>query len=79
MPGDYTITGGIVRSIDERHIVDGYGTATGGIIRSIDKIHTGRRVFVGTFSCAQIDLRKVRERELATLDEKSTSSGIAKN
>ena len=26
---------------------------------------------------AQIDLRKTRERELATLDEKSTSSGIA--
>ena len=33
--------------------------------------------FVETFSCAQIDLRKTRERELATLDEKSTSSGIA--
>ena len=33
--------------------------------------------FVGTFSCAQNDLRKGRERELATLDEKSTSSGIA--
>ena len=34
--------------------------------------------FVGTFSCAQIGLRKARERELATtLDEKSTSSGIA--
>ena len=33
--------------------------------------------FVGTFSCAQIDLRKARERELATLDEISTSSGIA--
>ena len=32
---------------------------------------------VGTFSRAQIDLRKARERELATLDEKSTSSGIA--
>ena len=32
--------------------------------------------FLGTFSCAQIDLRKARERELATLDEKSTSSGI---
>ena len=26
---------------------------------------------------AQIDLRKARERELATLDEKSTRSGIA--
>ena len=33
--------------------------------------------FVGSFSCAQIDLRKARERELATLDEKTTSSGIA--
>ena len=32
--------------------------------------------FVGSFSCAQIDLRKARERELATLDEKSTSSGL---
>ena len=29
-----------------------------------------------TFSCVQIDVRKTRERELATLDEKSTSSGI---
>ena len=33
--------------------------------------------FVGTISCAQVDLRKLRERELATLEEKSTSSGIA--
>ena len=34
--------------------------------------------FVETLSCAQMDLRKAREeRELATLDEKSTSSGIA--
>ena len=32
--------------------------------------------FVGNFSCAQIDLRKARERELATLDKKWTSSGI---
>ena len=33
--------------------------------------------FVGT-SCAQIDWRKARERELATLDEKSTTSnGVA--
>ena len=31
--------------------------------------------FCGTFSCALIDLRKARERELATLDEKSTTSG----
>ena len=29
------------------------------------------------YSCAQIDLRKARERELATLDEKPTSSEIA--
>ena len=34
-------------------------------------------MFVGTFSCAQVDFRKARERELATLDEKSTGSGIA--
>ena len=34
-------------------------------------------IFVKTLSCAQLDLRKARERELATLDEKSTSSGIA--
>ena len=33
--------------------------------------------FVGNFSCAQIDLRKAREHEVASLDEKSTSSGIA--
>ena len=33
--------------------------------------------FVRTFSCAQIDLRIAREGELATHDEKSTSSGIA--
>ena len=32
---------------------------------------------MGTFSCAQIVLRKARERELATLDEKSTSNEIA--
>ena len=31
----------------------------------------------GSFPCALIDLRKARERELATLDEKSTSNGIA--
>ena len=33
--------------------------------------------FVGTFSCAQIDLRKAREGGSETLDKKSTSSGIA--
>ena len=31
----------------------------------------------GLFFVHKIDLRKARERELATLDEKSTSSGIA--
>ena len=31
----------------------------------------------GDFFCAQIDLRKARERELATLDEKTTSNGFA--
>ena len=35
-----------------------------------------RNNFVGTFSCAQIDLRKSRERELATLDGKSMSGRI---
>ena len=34
-----------------------------------------RIIFGGTFSCALIDLRKVRERELATLSERSTISG----
>ena len=38
-------------------------------------MHT-RINWLGLFLCAQIDLRKAREREL-TLDEKSTSSGIA--
>ena len=33
--------------------------------------------FVGTYSCAQVYSRKARKRELPTLDEKSTSSGIA--
>ena len=33
--------------------------------------------FVGTFSCAQFGLRKARERELATFDEKLMSSEIA--
>ena len=41
------------------------------------RVHTYAYKFVGTFSLAQIDLRKTRERELATLDEKFTSSGIA--
>ena len=32
---------------------------------------------LGLFSCASTDLRKAREREFATLDGKSTSSGSA--
>ena len=40
------------------------------------RVDTGTNSW-GFFSCTQIDLRKTRERELATLDEKSTSSGIA--
>ena len=43
------------------------------------QVHTRIKSYISTFSCAQIDLRKARERELAPLDEtkKSTSSGIA--
>ena len=43
------------------------------------RVHTCSYKFVGIFSRAQTDLRKARERELATttLEEKSTSSGIA--
>ena len=41
------------------------------------RVHT-RINSPGLFSCAQIDLRKARNREVTTLDEKSTSSGIAK-
>ena len=40
------------------------------------RVHTSYK-FVGIFSCAQIDLQKARERELAKLDQISTSSGIA--
>ena len=29
------------------------------------RVHTHSYIFVGTFSCAQIDLRKAREDELA--------------
>ena len=36
------------------------------------RVHTRRDL-----SCAQIDLRKPREHAQATLDEKSTSSGVA--
>ena len=40
------------------------------------RVHT-RIKSVGPFSCAQFDLRKARERELATLDEKLTCIGVA--
>ena len=40
------------------------------------RVHT-RIHSLGLFLCAQNGLRKAQERELATLDEKSTSSGIA--
>ena len=40
-------------------------------------MHNTRINSLGFFSCAQIDSWKARERELATLDEKSTSSEIA--
>ena len=33
--------------------------------------------FVGTFSCAQTDLPRERERGLTTFNENSTSNGIA--
>ena len=39
------------------------------------RVRTRRVIFRGAFSCALIDLRKERERELATLDETSTISG----
>ena len=39
------------------------------------RVHT--RIYSLGLFLAQIDLREARERELATLDEKSTSSGIA--
>ena len=32
------------------------------------RVHTHSYIFVGTFSRAQIDLRKAREREIATFD-----------
>ena len=49
-----------------------------GQFREFDspRVHTRINSW-GLFSCAQIELRKTRGRELATLDEKSTSSGIA--
>ena len=38
------------------------------------RVHT-RINSLGYFACAQIDSREARERQLATLDEKSTSRG----
>ena len=40
------------------------------------RLHT-RIDSLGFFSCAQVDLRRAQERELAALDEESTISGIA--
>ena len=42
------------------------------------RVHSSARISLwGLFLDARIDLRKARERELATLDQKSTSSEIA--
>ena len=41
------------------------------------RVHTRINSWELILVCAQIDLRKARERELAALDEKLTSSGIA--
>ena len=41
------------------------------------RMHTHRIYSWGLFLVHKFDLRKARERELATLDEKSMSSGIA--
>ena len=45
--------------------------------RSVSLSSNPPECILGTFSCAQINLRKARERELATLGEKWTSIGIA--
>ena len=42
------------------------------------RVHT-RIHSLGLFLCAQNGLRKAQERELATLDEKTTGSGIAES
>ena len=47
-----------------------------GQIREFEFPRVRTRInFRGDFSCALIDLRKARERELATLDENPTISG----
>ena len=47
-----------------------------GQLREFESPRVRTRInFCVAFSCALIDLRKARERELATLDEKSTISG----
>ena len=40
------------------------------------RVHARKYKFVGTFSCAQIDSRKARERALATFDEKRRAVGM---
>ena len=47
-----------------------------GRVRELEprRVHT-RINSLGLLSCVQVDLREARERELATLDEKSSSSG----
>ena len=47
------------------------------VILSFHRLWRIERVLHMIFSSAPIDLRNARERELATLDEKLTSSGIA--
>ena len=58
--------------------VSGY---PGAWYRSVSRVRIPPSAYayncIGIFSCAQIDLRKARERELATFDEQSTSSMIA--
>ena len=39
------------------------------------RVHTHKKI-IGTFSCAQIDLRKARERELVTLGENRPALGL---
>ena len=48
-----------------------------GQFREFESLRVHTLKILRDFSCAQIDLRKARERKLATLDGKSTSSGVA--
>ena len=45
-----------------------------GQFREFESLRVHTLKILRDFSCAQIDLRKARERKLATLDGKSTSS-----